>query len=48
MQAVDGKLKEVAFQRFYGGCEATMGDHPCGGDVCAVCCPTKCRERLAS
>lgn len=47
LEAVDGKVKEVAMQRFYGGCEATNGDHPCGGDVCSRCCPTKCRERLS-
>lgn len=48
LQAVDGEIKEVAVQRFYGGCEATQGDHPCGGDVCSKCCPDKCRQRLAS
>lgn len=48
VEVVDGKPKEVAVQRFYGGCEVTNGDHPCGGDVCSRCCPTKCQERLAS
>jgi hypothetical protein len=32
--------------RFYGSCEVTMGDHPCDQDVCSICCPTKCRERM--
>lgn len=42
-----GKDKEgLAIQRFYGGCEATQGDHPCESDVCSKCCPTKCHERL--
>lgn len=45
MEAVGGKLKEVSFQRFHGSCEVTQGDHPCGQDVCAVCCPEKCRKR---
>jgi hypothetical protein len=35
-----------AFQRFYGGCGATDGDHPCGKDVCSDCCPVKCQIRL--
>lgn len=45
-EAVGGKIKEVAVQRFYGGCEATNGDHPFEGDVCSKCCPTKCLEKL--
>lgn len=48
LEAVNGQITEVAVQRFYGGCEATRGDHPCGGDVCSKCCPEKCRTRLAS
>lgn len=48
LEAVDGKVKEVAVQRFYGGCSVTNGDHPFDGDVCSTCCPDKCRERLAS
>lgn len=47
LEAVDGKVKEVAVQRFYGGCEVTQGDHPCGADVCTRCCPDKCRQRVA-
>lgn len=46
MELVAGEMKQVSFQRFYGGCEATYGDHPCSSDVCTSCCPTKCRERL--
>lgn len=38
----DGK----AIQRFYGSCNATLGDHPCGKEVCSDCCPTKCLQRL--
>lgn len=48
LEAVDGVVKEVAVQRFYGGCSATNGDHPRGGDVCSTCCPEKCRARLNS
>lgn len=48
LEVVDGKVTEVAVQRFYGGCGVTLGDHPGGGDVCSRCCPDKCRERLAS
>lgn len=43
LEAVDGKVTEVAVHRFYGGCSATGG-----GDVCSQCCPDKCRERLVS
>lgn len=46
LEAIGGKIVEVTVQRFYGGCEVTKGDHPCGKDVCYKCCPTKCRERL--
>lgn len=48
LDIIKGKVTEVAVQRFYGGCTATGGDHPGGGDVCSRCCPDKCRERLAS
>lgn len=48
LEVVDGKPKEIAFQRFYGGCEATGNDHPCESDVCSTCCPEKCRVRLNS
>lgn len=48
LEAVNGRVTEVAVQRFYGGCSVTGGDHPGGGDVCSRCCPDKCRERLAS
>lgn len=34
-------------QRFYGSCDVTSGDHPCGKDVCTTCCPWKCQETLA-
>jgi hypothetical protein len=47
LEIVDGKPKEVAVQRFFGSCE-DYKDHPCGGDVCSTCCPTKCRERKAT
>lgn len=47
LEAVNGKMKEVEFQRFHGACE-DGNDHPCGKDVCAVCCPTKCRERRST
>lgn len=29
-------------QRFFS-CDVTGGDHPCGKDVCNICCPTKCK-----
>jgi len=45
LEAVGGKLKQVEFQRFHGSCDVTGGDHPCGQEVCAVCCPTKCAAR---
>lgn len=45
LKAVDGKIQEVAAQRFYGSCEVTSGDHPCGNEVCYICCPTKCALR---
>lgn len=35
----------IAVQRFYGGCDVTEGDHPCGSEVCTDCCPDKCRAR---
>lgn len=35
----------VRVQRFFGACEVTGGDHPCGKDVCTDCCPDKCRTR---
>jgi hypothetical protein len=47
LEVVNGKPTEVAVQRFYGGCEVTEGDHPCGSDVCSRCCPDKCRARAA-
>lgn len=46
LEVVDGKITEVAVQRFYGGCSVTKDDHPFDGDVCSKCCPDKCRERL--
>lgn len=46
LEVVDGKITEVAVQRFYGGCSATNGDHPFDGDVCSTCCPKKCLEKL--
>lgn len=46
MEAIDGKVTEVAVQRFYGGCSVSGGDHPFDGDVCSTCCPTKCLEKL--
>jgi hypothetical protein len=35
-----------AFQRFYGGCGFTMGDHLAGDktDVCHECCQTECKR----
>lgn len=33
-----------AVQRFFGSCEVTGGDHPCGTDVCTECCPSKCLQ----
>jgi hypothetical protein len=42
-----GVVNGKAIDRFYGSCEVTMGDHPCGGDVCTNCCPDKCRQRLS-
>lgn len=47
LEAVNDQITEVAVQRFYGSCEVTKGDHPCGNDVCSRCCPEKCRQRLA-
>lgn len=45
LEAVAGVMTEVFVQRFYGSCDVTGGDHPCGADVCHVCCPTKCEQR---
>lgn len=48
LEVVDGKLIEVAVQRFYGSCNYTGGDHLAGDrtDVCAKCCNSECK-RLA-
>lgn len=48
LEVVDGKVKELALQRFYGGCDFTEGDHLAGDriDVCDVCCHRECK-RLA-
>lgn len=45
LEVVNGKVTEVAFQRFHGGCNYSGGgDHLAGADVCAVCCDTKCKQ----
>jgi hypothetical protein len=47
-QVVNGEVREVAVQRFFGGCTFSRGDHLAGDhvDVCDVCCQTECK-RLA-
>lgn len=45
MEIVNHEIKEVSIQRFYGSCGVTGGDHPCGADVCHICCPEKCHAR---
>lgn len=55
LQVVDGEVKEVAVQRFYGGCDHNNGgDHLAGKtgedgclDVCDACCQSECK-RLAA
>src|SRR5882757_4058219 len=48
LEVVDGEVKEVAVQRFFGGCRYTRGDHLAGAkiDVCDACCQIECK-RLA-
>lgn len=48
LEVVGAKVTEVAFQRFYGGCDYSGGDHLAGDrtDVCDVCCHAECK-RLA-
>ena len=50
LEVVDGKVTEVAFQRFYGGCSYGKGDHLAGngGDVCDVCCHRECMKLAAA
>ena len=49
LEVVNGEVKEVAFQRFYGGCDYTDGgDHAAAkngdNDVCEVCCHVECKR----
>lgn len=47
IEVVHGRPTEVAFQRFYGGCNhADGGDHLAGdhADVCTVCCDRECKR----
>jgi hypothetical protein len=49
LEVVDGKVTEVAVQRFYGGCAYSRGDHLAGsGDVCDSCCHRECLKIAAS
>ena len=47
LQIVEGEVKEVAVQRFYGSCNYTRGDHAAGkngdNDVCDACCQVQCK-----
>lgn len=50
LRAVDGEVKEISFQRFYGGCDhANGGDHLAGDhiDVCRGCCGKECKRIAA-
>lgn len=46
LEAVNGKVEEVSFQRFFGGCPFTQGDHLAGDktDVCHACCEVECKK----
>lgn len=48
LEVAAGKVTEVAFQRFYGGCMFTHGDHLAGDltDVCHSCCEIACKVRF--
>lgn len=51
-EAVDGKVTEVAVQRFFGGCDHNKGgDHLAvktdNNDVCDRCCQIECRAIAA-
>ncbi len=43
-----GRENGAEISRFHGSCDVTGGDHPCGKDVCTICCPTKCEDRMAA
>lgn len=50
LQVVDGKMKEVAVQRFFGSCTySNGGDHLAGDhqDVCHGCCEVECKRIAA-
>lgn len=52
LEAVDGKVTEVAVQRFYGGCDHNNGgDHlavkPDNNEVCDRCCQIECKAIAA-
>jgi hypothetical protein len=36
------------FQRFYGGCAFTAGDHAAGSDVCNECCKIECKKLITN
>jgi hypothetical protein len=48
LEVIDGKVTEVAIQRFYGSCDYSGGEHLAGDriDVCHGCCEIECK-RLA-
>jgi hypothetical protein len=50
LEVVNGEVKEVSFQRFYGGCSYTQGDHLAGDhiDVCDACCHRECMKLKAA
>ena len=50
LEVVNGKVTEVTFQRFYGGCSYNNGDHLAGNhtDVCEVCCHQECMKLAAA
>ena len=53
LEVIDGEVKEVCFQRFYGACDYNnCGDHLAGdrngySDVCEKCCHEECKRIAA-